>query len=65
MARELTFAEMRDSRRFAWHPHGYLSLTASSFALCVWSHLPHKAPLAPAVAFSEDAALAPLAEPCG
>jgi hypothetical protein len=36
MARELTLVGMRNSRRFPWHPEGYLSLTASSFAPCVW-----------------------------
>jgi hypothetical protein len=31
MARELTLAEVRDSRRFAWHPHGYLFVDGELF----------------------------------
>jgi hypothetical protein len=32
MARELTLAEVRDSRRFAWHPHGYLLVDGDLFS---------------------------------
>jgi hypothetical protein len=105
MARELTLAEVRDSRRFAWHPQGYLFVDGELFravrmeppaaqgyshALRVrrsslsgghhlvedgWYHVEdcpcslcaacEDALSAPNLALSEDAALAPLAEPCG
>jgi hypothetical protein len=31
MARELTLAEVRKPRRFAWHPHGYLFVDGELF----------------------------------
>ena len=105
MARELTLAEVRHSRRFAWHPHGYLFVDGELFravrmeppaaqgyshALRVrrsslsggehlvedgWYHAEdcpcslcaagEDARSAAAFALSEDATLAPYAEPCG